>query len=120
MKIVSEVWRSDQSGEAVVIIEAQNFSVAAFSHPYNHRIGEIISRPLQIFSATGVSKSKSTKACIRRQKDGLGHEITATLADKSKGLLAVGSFLFQLDESLPGDICDGDFVNLVCNRIDLW
>jgi hypothetical protein len=120
MKIVSEEWKPLNSDEAVVILQSDEFSVAVFSHPYSMNVGDVVCEPLHIVDASFVGKSVQTHTGIHRQKDSLGHEICAQLKSKKTRLFAVGGFLFELEDSMPADLVEGDLVDIVCKRVDLW
>ena len=46
------------------------------------------------------------------------YKITAKLVNKKENKFSVFGFLFELDELLPEDITDGDFIDFVCLRMD--
>jgi len=120
MRIVSEEWLSEPSKEAVVTLQSEDLFVAAFSHPYTMSLGDTVSDPLHVFDPLSVVRSDTHEPSITRQSDSLAHELTAKIEDREKGLISAGGFKFEVEEPLPSDLCDGEMVNIVCRRIDLW
>lgn len=120
MKIVSEEWKPPGSDEAIVILMSGHFIIGAFSHPYSRSVGDIVCEPLHIYSCLFIGRSTHTEVSIRRCGGSLEHELTAILRSRTEGIISVGDVLFYLEDDIPADIAEGELIDVICSRIDLW
>lgn len=120
MKIISEEWKPTGSNEAIVILKGGEFTIAAFSHPYSKFIGEIISDDLHIYDCQFIGRSANETESIRRIVGSLEHEMTVVVRDRAEGIITVGDIRMKLECDIPADINEGELVDVVCTRIDLW
>lgn len=120
MKIVAEEWKPPGSDEAIVILMSGDFIIGAFSHPYSMSVGDIVSEPLHIYSCLSIRRSSHTQVSIRRSGESLEHELTAILRSRAEGIISVGDILFCLEDAIPADIAEGELIDVICSRIDIW
>jgi hypothetical protein len=121
MKIVKLSWLSKTAKEAEVVISDGKFQCVAFAHPCDVNEEDLLKEPLHAFMLKDLMISNTKDYCLRHtQAQSLSHECIAEVVDVKKTLVRVGKIYIILDEILPTGIEEGDFVEFVCMRFDLW
>jgi len=115
IKCLSE---SGQEAEVLVSSDVSSFEVWAFCHPCILTEKSILQEPLfGVFTEIYSSSERDFK--LEELSEWCAYNFVGKLTDASKGIVDVGGIMIMLDAHMPGDLCDGDWVEGTCGRIDI-
>lgn len=121
MIVKSINWISRSAEDAEVEITDGEFTCFAFSQPCTVKVGDPVTDPLHVFSMKNAMISQDTTIGIWKISDtSLEHKVIAKIIDSTQQLISVGKIPLLIDDYLPGDLDDGNIIELQCTRIDLW
>lgn len=114
-------WLSEEAKEAEVYLFDGDFNIIAFSHPFNHTVGDNVTLPLYTLNAKEIY-SLNGEGIFSVEKKGTAFEykLAGCVISKASNQVKVGEFIIQLDTPLPNDIEIGDYISFICDRIDLY
>ncbi len=118
INIIKIKWLSHISEEAIIVLSDGNFEINCFSHPFKSLMDFELTLPLSTLNANNIKKvdeQKYSYSC-----DGNYHYLTVKVIDKEKPLVVLGDFKIELDNILPYDISEGDFIFILCDRLDIF
>jgi hypothetical protein len=117
--VVALEWLSEEAGEAALTITDRKISCLAFCHPCRLAVGDALRQPLLTLDVRGIERARSDEEpSLTRTDSAWGHSVIAKVINRRANLVAVGGFTIELDQSLPGDIQEGDFIGFACARLD--
>lgn len=106
-------WIGD--GEAELALYDGKYRIKCFSHPCQSQIGDRLDEVLFCIFADRVVKIDEKYEIVQTEAECI---LCGELIDRKEKHLKIGAFIFQL-ETIPGDIGNGDFVEVVCDRISI-
>ena len=113
-------WLSKEIKEAEVYLCDGKYSIVVFSYPFDKRNGETISELLYTLNADNIKISNIKEFYINRVSNSFSYNIVGVVCDMDKNCVRIGSFIIEIDNNLPNDVKNGDFIAFTCDRIDLW
>lgn len=113
------IWINKDIGEADVIITDGVFEMRCFSQPFTQSIGEEVRDTISIFDYSYIGRHDSQDELVTRLKDGT-YFFVGRLINKLDGAIQVGQFIIHDLPQIPDDIQEGEFIELVTDRVDLW
>lgn len=111
---------SEPAEEALLTISDGLNECIAFCQPCNKSVGECIKDPLCILDVYQIQITEAKKEYLKPIGQHFGYEVCATIRNIENKILKVGSILLEIDSDLPGDIAQGDKVDFICERIDIF
>ncbi|WP_026683878.1 hypothetical protein [Heyndrickxia coagulans] len=118
MEIKNIEWISKEALEAEVIVTDGETEIRCFAQPLNYAEGCVLKNPIYCFNVSDIIKAKRPKYTIERLDEYFSYRFTGKLVNKAK--VIVGKFLLELDNKIPGDINEGDFISFLCQRLDIF
>lgn len=120
MAIIKEViWISKDSSEAEVLVTDGRYELVCFAHPFNGKPGDVVEQDIIALDCNEVERVMATEGHARRTDDYFAHDLTLKVDDARRGKLSLGNIKISARNCLPNDIVDGEYVNLICSRLDL-
>lgn len=114
-------WLSQEAKEAEVFLSDGDFRMICFSHPFKKGIGSVISQPIYALNAKEILKLNGEERFSVEKEEGVfNYKMAGRVIDKSKNQIKVGEFILELDNPIPNDIQDGNYVSFSCDRIDIY
>ena len=119
MATVTKVqWLAEEAQEADVTIQCYKYNILCFSMPCSWKIGDTINEMLYCMNdMMSVTKSEEREYDII-EMGGYSYVLTGKVVCLKRPVLQIYDLEFKFNW-LPGDIVIGDYVSVVCNRIDL-
>ncbi len=120
MIISSVEWISESGDEAIVLVSSEKQCLAAFSHPYNRNIGDQVKDYLHPIDVIGLCRSQDKISCASRHVKGLGYNCSGVITDRSNQIIEIDGIYLEIEEDIPKDLFEGEFIQFSCSRIDIW
>lgn len=120
IKVSKLNWLSKEILEAEVFLTDGNFNILCFSQPFNNNIKITKNSPLHTLNAKDIFKMTSNEKMSVEKVGFFDYKLTGRVIDKKENQIEIGDFIFELDNPLPNDIKENDYVSFVCDRIDLY
>lgn len=121
MYIKSILWLDEENKEAELEISDSVYSLVCFSFPCYYSIKQKLLEPLECLDSKDFMISLDEKYKIERVNKGYSYRLCGKLTDVSNGIITIGNIVLHIDENIiPKDINNGDFVEFIVSRIDLW
>jgi hypothetical protein len=121
VKIKKINWLSRDAKEAEVCLSDGKFEIICFSHPFDYKIGHVVKEALHAFNVKEVYKvGEEENFLAKKLHEEFEYKLVGKVIDKEKVQVKVGDFVIELDCPFPGDIELGDYVSVLCGRIDLY
>lgn len=117
MKIIDINWPSEEVLEAKIIVTDGIYDLICFAYPFKLKIGDEIDIPLFAFEATHIQRIVNKEYTVEKQFLN-SYYFQGLLISKEKGLIKVGGFTIQIDDYIPADIKDLEFISFICDRLD--
>ena len=106
--------------EGDVVVTDGKFELLVYSYPLNYEVGSIIINPLYVFEPSNIHMSDKRVYKVRKLKSHYGYFIRGRLINKEKGIIRVGDIALNINNKLiPSDIKNNQYVQFMCERIDL-
>jgi len=118
LKIKNIEWISKEALEAEVIVTDGETEIRCFAQPLNYTEGYVLKNPIYCLNVSDLMKAEKPKYTIEKLDEYFSYRFTGKLVHKEKVL--VGKFILELDNEIPGDINDGDFITFLCQRLDIF
>lgn len=118
--IVSKIdWISKEAQEAIVTVSDGRFELKCFSQPLTLTVGDKIEFPLLALNIKTVVRSVLDEPCVVMTGGQFSYRLTAKVESIQESLLTLGGITILAKDVLPGDICEGEFVDFTCDRLDI-
>lgn len=120
IKITKINWLSKEAKEAEVFLSDGKYSIVAFGQPFEGKPGDVVKPPFYALEAREIyAQNREYSYSAIRVGSAFTHNLAGKVIDKTLNMIKVGSFTIELDNQLPNDIQNGDFITCVCSRIDI-
>lgn len=114
-------WLDEENKEAVLNVVSGMHSIKCFSYPCKHKIGDILTEPLECLETKNVVLCRVPEEDIKKLEKPFKYRICGKLKCKEESILEVYGFKIHLDENMiPNDIKDGAYIQFISSRIDIW
>lgn len=121
MKVEKVFWISRDAEEAEVRLSDGERVCVAFCQPCEYEEGALVDGPLRAFITKAVMLSRGDQVALERISDtSFAHKCVGRVVDVQQGLVEIGGFEIELDESIPAGASRGDLIDFECARLDLW
>lgn len=124
MKIKEIRWISGKEYrlDAEVIVTDGKFEVKCFCNECNFKENDVLSDVLHTLDTDNVMLALTEEFECRNINNTFNHYMVGKLINKELLIVKVGGILIEID-GVPGDIGDineGQFIEFVCSRIDIY
>ncbi|MGT2911559.1 hypothetical protein ACVR1I_07595 [Streptococcus cameli] len=120
MLTIKEItWINEEIREADVVVTDGTYEIVCFSHPFFQRKGEEVSGTLSVFEPYSLIRSNITRYVAKHLGNGK-YFFIACLLDKKEGTVQIGKIQIHDIEGIPEEIKDGEYIQFVAPRVDLW
>ena len=95
------------------------YEILCYAYPTDTvRIGTAVGG-LSGFSCENVVRTVRQHCAVSKLPSYFAYHMTGKVLSKKEGLVCVGGLKIRLDESIPNDISDGEYVSFEVQRLDL-
>ena len=117
---IQKIMRFDKkSKEAEVIVSDGAYEILCYAFPIDTiRIGMIVGG-LSGFSCGNVVRAVRQHCAVSKLPSYFAYHMTGIVLSKQERIVCVGGLKIRLDESIPNDISDGEYVSFEVQRLDL-
>lgn len=116
-----ELIGGDPEGGADVCLTDGTFDCYCFAWPYYGKIGDVYDNPdLITWLTTDDIVSSDVEQSILKHLGGWDHFVVGKLVNKENAIVQVGEFLFELENSIPNDVQEGEYVEFQAHRPDIY
>nr|WP_223251658.1 hypothetical protein [Bacillus sp. LLTC93] len=120
LKIKKINWISQEASEAEVIVTDGELEIMCFAQPLNYLEESELLEPIYCLNVSDLVKVEMTEYRIEKLDDNFSYRFIGQLIDKHDEKVKIGELLLELDNNLPGDIAEGDFISFSCQRLDIY
>lgn len=107
----------DGENEAEVLVSDGNYEILCYAYPYYNKNGEFT---LSTFMSGNVMRALQNEYSVKKTEDGyFSYKLTGRLFDLKNRLAAVGEIVIELENNIPKDIEENEFIGFDVMRIDL-
>ncbi len=110
-------WLDREAEEAEVLASDSVWKCKAYCMPCQISEGEEVKWLFCAFCSDIVSAVTEGFRLTPLAKKEYGYEITGRIVDPKEGLVAVGGLVFLVDQSIPGDLKESDWVQFTVDRV---
>ncbi len=111
-------WLNRDDDEAEVLASDGTWSCKVYSMPCQiSKEGDEIKWLACLLCSEIVSADTCEFSLARLINKPYGYEIIGQISDAKEGLVAVGGLVFLVDQSIPGDLNEGDWVQFTVDRV---
>ncbi len=118
-KIEKMNWHSKEALEAEVYISDGMYEFLFFAHPFHGKQGQIINSEFGALNSSNIYRIDSDKFRIEKLQDFFAYRIGGKVICMKECIIQIGSFHIKLDDYLPGDLVEGEYISFECDRLDL-
>lgn len=109
---------SNQDKEADILVTDGEYQLLCYAQPFSWKECQTEVAALYAFGCGNIVKSENCAVKIAKQTDYYVYELSAEVLSKVERTVKLGQLVLHLDEALPGDIQNGDYVTFRLQRID--
>lgn len=117
IKINKIKWLSQNAKEAEVYLSDGKYNLLCFSHPFDQNSNNLLL--IHTLNATDICKTDENVSIIKTDSS-FGYSLVGEAIDVLKRQVKIGEFIIELDNPLPNDIKEGNYISFNCERIDIW
>lgn len=108
-----------EDSEAEVCVSDGMYDIHCYAHPTDViLIGQYIDK-IYGFLCTNIKKLDIPNFQIVKLPEYYSYRISAQLMNKEEGIVRVGEIYINLDEPIPKDIVNGDYIVFSVQRLDI-
>lgn len=111
-------WLSKDALEARVLVTDGKHELECFAQPFTGSTGDLVEHPILVLDCDKVEKVDAPEMKAEKIDDHFAYNLTLKVKNSSTSTLLLGEIEILARNCLPGDIIDGDFVNLTSSRLD--
>lgn len=115
-----ELIGGDPEGGAEVWLTDGTFVCCCFAWPYYGKIGDVYDDGPITWLMTGDVELSDVDFPILKHLGNWEHFVVGKLVDRQKELIQVGEFLFDMEDTIPKDIQEGEYVEFKADRPDIY
>ena len=105
--------------EAIVTISDGEFEITAFAHLFGGNIDDELIEPLFCLSCNEIKRADKAEFKVIKPSTGFEQYFYGEVIDIKSNIVKVGKIKIELDNDLPKDINNGDFISFSCGRVDV-
>lgn len=121
MKVVAIKWIDENAKEAEVTISNGRSEIICFSQPFNYLINDVLIQPIYCFNPKCIIKSNFEDCIIKKQGQYFEYFLRGKIVNLNEKLIDVDGFLINLEDAdLPGDLINGDTIEFIATRLDIY
>ena len=109
---------SNQDKEADILVTDGDYQLLCYAQPFSGKECQTEVAALYAIGCGNIVKSENCAVKIAKQTDYYAYELSAEVLSKVERTVKLGQLVLHLDEALPGDIQNGDYVTFRLQRID--
>ena len=109
---------SNQDKEADFLVTDGEYQLLCYAQPFSGKECQTEVAALYAIGCGNIVKSENCAVKIAKQTDYYAYELSAEVLSKVERTVKLGQLVLHLDEALPGDIQNGDYVTFRLQRID--
>ena len=120
MNVKNISWISKDADEAIVtVVDNKNFSLNCFSQPCEYYINDKIDY-LYTYNVDNIKKSNIKQFVIEKNNNDLSYYLVGKIINLKRKIIKINDFKLELDNEIPVDIKEKEFIEFTCSRIDLY
>lgn len=105
--------------EAEAIVSDGVHSVICYACPIDTVEKGTRLEKLFAFSCTSIERAAARNCPVTKLPQHYAYALTARVYSKKEGLADVGELRIELDERIPNDISDGEYISFCAQRLDM-
>lgn len=117
---VKEIIRySKADKEAELCISDGDYSIICYAYPIHSVVVNQQVRALYAYECVGIVKSLTDVFCIHKLSQYYAYSVTAKVVSKKDSIVQVGRLIIILDDIIPNDIYEGEYISFSVRRFDI-
>ena len=121
IKIVNIRWINEAAKEAEVSVSNGKSIILCFSQPFNYHINDVLTLPIYCYDVRIISKSIEAGFEIVKLGQPFDYHLKGKLVNHEDKIVDLDGYQISLDDAdLPGDINNGDTIEFVASRLDIY
>ena len=109
-----------EAQEADVLISDGQFEILCYAQPYLPETFKAPDHALSAFMTENVLRVSENEYRIKRLQNGYySYRLQGKLIDLQKRLVMIGAIVIKIENVIPKDIREGDFIEFTVMRLDL-
>lgn len=118
MYITDILYFSKEDSEAEVSISDGRYTVNCYAYPcdmvlVNQRVNTIYG-----FESANITRLNETKYAIKKLSQHYAYQLVAQVVDNESGIVRIGDLFINLDNPIPKDIMNGEYIAFSVVRLD--
>lgn len=118
MYITDILYFSKEDSEAEVSISDGRYTVNCYAYPcdmvlVNQRVNTIYG-----FECANITRLNETKYAIKKLSQHYAYQLVAQVMDNESGIVRIGDLFINLDNPIPKDIMNGEYIAFSVVRLD--
>ena len=110
----------EDAQEADVLLLDGQFELLCYAHPYTPDDSKALNKSLSAFMTENIMRALENEYRIEKLQSGYySYHLQGKIIDLQRRLVMVGSIVIELDNVIPKDIREGEFIEFTVMRIDL-
>ena len=110
----------EEAHEADIVISDGQFDLLCYAHPFISGEYKELKAPLSAFMSENIMRTSENEYRIERLQDNYyAHRFHGKIIDLQKRLVTIGNIVIKLENTIPKDINEGEFIEFSAMRIDL-
>ena len=118
MFVAEILYFNKEDSEAEVSISDGLYTINCYAHPVNKVWINQHINTIYGFECVDIIKSYETNYAIQKLPKHYAYQLTAQVVDKESGIVRIGEIFIKLDNYIPNDIINGDYVSFSVLRLD--
>tara|TARA_B100001094_G_C18081895_1_gene745646 strand:+ start:562 stop:924 length:363 start_codon:yes stop_codon:yes gene_type:complete len=111
-------WFCKESNQAFLIVMIHGIPCRIFCDFCDYKVGDVLRDPIFAYGVNCVYKSnKNHTQILSKNLDDEPHQIIAKVLDKQKWLVELDTLIIYLQEYIPGDVDDGEYISFFCKEL---
>ena len=120
MKHIKILNYDEEAREADVLVTDGRFELLCYAHPFTPDDSAKHNRPLSAFIKENVMRALESEYIVEKTKHGYySYRLQGKISDLQRRLVMVGNIVIELENVIPKDIREGEFIEFTVMRIDL-
>ena len=122
MVIVDKInWVDKDEREADVTITDGTYTLLCFSYPFNQNEKDIFENLIYCFNIKDIVKSFESYPAVIKKNGFYEYTLRGKLEKREDKIVSIGELQIDISEAnIPNDINDGDYIEFVVGRLDLY
>lgn len=118
MYITDIVYFSKEDSEAEVSVSDGCYTVNCYAYPCDIVLVNQHVNTIYGFECTNITRLNETKYAIKKLSQHYAYQLVAKVMDNESGIVRIGDLFINLDNSIPKDIMNGEYIAFSVVRLD--